>query len=113
MVLDYLHLRESYPAGRARACAVLRVGGLARLAERRGHLAEGAFCVILPPTRAPDPEPLAARLCELLARPFSVAGEIETLPVAAVCGLLERPADAPRTLDRCLREIEPRLRCAA
>ncbi|MCS6877001.1 MAG: diguanylate cyclase [Geminicoccaceae bacterium] len=139
MVLDYLHMRESYPAGRARACAVLRLGGLERLAERRGHLAvaaalaalgerlaravraedlpahlaEGAFCVILPPTRAPDPEPLALRLRELLARPVAVAGEVETLPVAAVCGTLERPADAPRALERCLREVEPDLRRAA
>lgn len=139
MLLDYLNRREAYPAGRERACVVVRLGGLEQLAARLGHLAvegmlgaagerlaretraedlvahlgDGVFCVVLPPSHEPEPEPLAARLREILARPAVLAGEPQTLAVAAVCGRLSRPADAPRTLERCVRDADPVLRRAA
>jgi PleD family two-component response regulator len=138
MLLDYLNRREAYPGGRERACVVLRLGGLGALAERSGHLAaerlvaacgarlgdrvraedlaahlgEGVFCVVLPPTPASEPEALAARLARELALPIPDGGG-ELLEVAAVCGRLARPADAPRTLERCVRDSALPLRRAA
>lgn len=138
MLLDYLNRREAYPGGRERACVVLRLGGLEALAERAGHLraerlvaacgarlgervraedlvahlGEGVFALVLPPTPAGEPEALAQRLVHELALPIPDGGG-ELLQVAAVCGKLARPADAPRTLERCVRDSTHQLRRAA
>lgn len=129
MLLDYLNRREAYPAGRERACVVLRLGGLEALAERAGHLranrlvaacgarlgervraedlvahlGEGVFALVLPPTAAVEPEALAQRLVHELPLPVPDGGG-ELVQVAAVCGRLARPADAPRALERCVRD---------
>lgn len=138
MLLDYLNRREAYPAGRERACVVLRLGGLEGLVERSGHLraerllaacgarlgervraedlvahlGEGVFALILPPAQASEPEALAQRLVRELALPIPDGGG-ELLQVAAECGRLARPADAPRTLERCVRDSAHQLRRAA
>ncbi|BCX17617.1 MAG: hypothetical protein KatS3mg117_1299 [Geminicoccaceae bacterium] len=139
MLLDYLNRRESYPAGRERACVVIRLGGLDELAERLGHLGverlvvtcgerlavrvraedlavhlgEGVFCVVLPPAVATDPEGLARRLREDLALPLPAEAGPVVLPVATVCGRLDCPADAPRALDRAVRDTARPLGLAA
>lgn len=138
MLLDYLNRREAYPGGRERACVVLRLGGLEALAERAGHLraerlvaacgarlgervraedlvahlGEGVFALVLPPTAAGEPEALAQRLVHELALPVPDGGG-ELVQVAAVCGRLARPADAPRALERCVRDSTLPLRRAA
>jgi GGDEF domain-containing protein len=139
MLLDYLNRRESYPAGRERTCVVIRLGGLDELAERLGHLGverlvascgerlavrvraedlavhlgEGVFCVVLPPAVATDPEGLARRLREDLALPLPAEAGPVVLPVATVIGRLDRPADAPRALDRAVRDAARPLGLAA
>ncbi len=138
MLLDYLNRREAYPGGRERACVVLRLGGLEALAARAGHLraerlvaacgarlgervraedlvahlGEGVFVLVLPPTPAGEPEALAQRLVHELALPVPDGGG-ELVQVAAVCGRLARPADAPRALERCVRDSTLPLRRAA
>ena len=139
MLLDYLNRREAYPAGRERACVVIRLGGLDELARRLGHLGverlvaacgarlaarvraedlaahlgEGVFCVVLPPVVAADAEPLASRLRNELALPLPAAPGPLLLPVAAVCGRLARPADAPRALERAVQDAARPLGLAA
>ena len=139
MLLDYLNRRESYPGGRERRCVVVRLGRLAELAERLGHLrverlvascgerlaarvraedlpvhlGEGAFCVVLPPSPQADPEGLARRLRDELALPLPADGGPALLPVATVCGRFARPADAPRALERAVRDAARPLGLAA
>ncbi len=139
MLLDYLNRREAYPAGRERACVVARLGGLEDLAAQLGHLGverlvaavgqrlaervraedlpvhlgEGIFCVVLGPSTEPEAEGLARRLREELALPLTVEGGPLLLPVSAVCGRLARPADAPRALERAVRDAARPLGLAA
>jgi len=139
MLLDYLNRREAYPAGRERACVVIRLGGLDELARRLGHLGverlvaacgeriaarvraedlavhlgEGVFCVVLPPVVAADAEALASRLRTDLALPLPADAGSILLPVATVCGRLARPADAPRALERAVRDAARPLGLAA